>query len=587
MGKKRERCLEVILNLKSTFRWNLSGTPKHGNFDDIFSLATLLGVHLGVPESLPGEKAKAYLAKKEMTGLENLSHYLEVKSLSWHLRRHMLAQQFLDRFVRQNIAEIDEIPYKEHECVVALSQVEKAIYLELETYLKSLEMNTKSVQKGNRKSTGDRETRMSKILAGSSSADEALLKASSQFNVSKSCTALETIEDVISLRKLEKCHLEEEMKEMVAAAYFQRRRILSIQKDWHAVQENGKGELIDALDVYLKTVKEKKSVPHGADDEVDACIEKIVCNALAYVTEHPSDKKYYALLGLDEEEPNKTAKKNATEIELSNLDMKVALRNHMHRVRSYAKELCGRIRSLRFILSIRQLLQDCTQLQCSACKRGNMEGRDVAILGSCGHAGCLDCLRQRAGEGHCIYPDCKAHANIQHVVSLDKLGSDKGEGTTKQFGSKLGSVVEKVEEILASGDRMIVFCQFDDLKDKVVEALRASGIKCVEVKGTVTTQINAIKVFQSETPKKSDPRVLLLKMDDEQSAGLNLTNLNHAIFIHPLLADSKAEYMAYETQAIGRIRRYGQKKTVNVWRFFASDTIDTEIYAERTGRRVD
>ena len=58
-------------------------------------------------------------------------------------------------------------------------------------------------------------------------------------------------------------------------------------------------------------------------------------------------------------------------------------------------------------------------------------------------------------------------------------------------------------------------------------------------------------------------------------------NLNHAIFLHPLLATTQEEYDAYETQAIGRIRRYGQKKTVYCWRFLAEDSIDTEIYEQR------
>jgi hypothetical protein len=51
--------------------------------------------------------------------------------------------------------------------------------------------------------------------------------------------------------------------------------------------------------------------------------------------------------------------------------------------------------------------------------------------------------------------------------------------------------------------------------------------------------------------------------------------------VHPLLASTQQEYVAYETQAIGRIRRFGQKKTVHCWRFLAEDTIDTEIYAQR------
>jgi SNF2 family DNA or RNA helicase len=122
----------------------------------------------------------------------------------------------------------------------------------------------------------------------------------------------------------------------------------------------------------------------------------------------------------------------------------------------------------------------------------------------------------------------------------------------------------------------------DDLSEKVREALAVSGIDSVAVKGTVGQQIKTIAVFQKDKPAKGDPRVLLLKMDDEQSAGLNLTNLNHAVFVHPLLANTQEEYDAYETQAIGRLRRYGQKKTVHVWRFLAKDTIDTKIIAQRS-----
>jgi SNF2 family DNA or RNA helicase len=75
-------------------------------------------------------------------------------------------------------------------------------------------------------------------------------------------------------------------------------------------------------------------------------------------------------------------------------------------------------------------------------------------------------------------------------------------------------------------------------------------------------------------------------MDDEQSAGLNLTNLNHAIFVHPLFANNQQEYDAHETQAIGRIRRFGQIKKVHVWRFLARNTIDTKIFDERSSHMI-
>jgi len=99
-------------------------------------------------------------------------------------------------------------------------------------------------------------------------------------------------------------------------------------------------------------------------------------------------------------------------------------------------------------------------------------------------------------------------------------------------------------------------------------------------------QVRALDVLQKEVPLPGDPRVLILTMDDESSAGVNLTTCNHAIFVHPLLAESKEKYKAYETQAIGRIKRYGQQKVVHIWRYLATDTIDVEVYKDRSGHDV-
>jgi SNF2 family DNA or RNA helicase len=61
----------------------------------------------------------------------------------------------------------------------------------------------------------------------------------------------------------------------------------------------------------------------------------------------------------------------------------------------------------------------------------------------------------------------------------------------------------------------------------------------------------------------------------------NLTVANHMIFISPLLARTQHEYNQAETQAIGRIRRYGQTRTANLYRFVTCSTIDEEIYKSR------
>lgn len=61
----------------------------------------------------------------------------------------------------------------------------------------------------------------------------------------------------------------------------------------------------------------------------------------------------------------------------------------------------------------------------------------------------------------------------------------------------------------------------------------------------------------------------------------NLTNANHVIFASPLLTQTQASYDAMMTQSIGRAKRYGQQKTVHIYRFVALRTADIDILQER------
>ena len=192
----RRRPLSVVMKLVADFRWVLSGTPSHESFGDIKCLAKLMNIHLGVNEALPGSE-KDSRSNKEKTGAESMSQFLESKSMQWHERRRVIAQSFLDRFVRQNIgknrngltqnetysctgnkslihyfarllfnslpAEIDEIPSTENVVTVMPNSLERAIYMELETYLKNLNFNAQTAKMSRKKSQSDRENRMQKV----------------------------------------------------------------------------------------------------------------------------------------------------------------------------------------------------------------------------------------------------------------------------------------------------------------------------------------------------------------------------------------------------------------------------------------
>jgi hypothetical protein len=519
----RERLLEFTYNLKSSFRWFLSGTPDHADFNDVSNLARLLGIHLGIDEVLPGVKlSKKYLADRESTGLESLSHYLESRSLQWHTRRHELCQTFLDKFVRQNVAEIDEIQFEQHKCEVDLPAPEIAIYTELETHLESLDMNNKNAQKSKRKYGGDRETRMDTILQGSQTGEEALLKCCSHYNMSRPSTALETLDDIIKERENQKFDLAVEMTKQLVIAFEKRQVVLKQQPGWsRSVTSTGKGEVVDALETYLKDVVKNDSIFPRADDEVNRFVYRIAKKAKQACQICSGDQSNSAT------KTSTKKRKSSNDEELSEqelLEAKLWIRNHIHKVRALGKELSGRIRSLRYITNIRKAQRGDQELTCCLCGIQQTKAVEFGVLSCCGHNGCLVCLQKQAADGHCVVSHCSAQVSKEQIVATDRFALDRSDESTERFGRKLTLVVEKVKEIIGQhGDRLIVFCQFDDLKTKVKEALEEHNISSLEVKGTVTQQIKTVAIFQKETPEPSDPHVLLLKMDDEQSAGLNLT----------------------------------------------------------------
>jgi ferritin len=104
------------------------------------SIAAFMGVHLGVDDDMEGNAQLQKARAKEQTQAEKFHAFREVHSQAWHRRRDDLAQEFLDTFVRQNIAEIDDIPTVEHIHKIKLPASEGAVYLELEHHLQALEM---------------------------------------------------------------------------------------------------------------------------------------------------------------------------------------------------------------------------------------------------------------------------------------------------------------------------------------------------------------------------------------------------------------------------------------------------------------
>ena len=150
----------------------------------------------------------------------------------------------------------------------------------------------------------------------------------------------------------------------------------------------------------------------------------------------------------------------------------------------------------------------------------------------------------------------------------------------------MAHLVQRIKDTPAD-ERILVFVQFPDLMKQIADVLQEAGIKTLKLKGSVHQQTGALDEFQKEDLRKGDARVLLLLSRDESASGANLTTANHAIFVHPLLTTTQYEYEASETQAIGRIRRYGQTKMVKIWRMIVRDSIDAEIIEQRANANAE
>ncbi|KAJ6498346.1 hypothetical protein DFH09DRAFT_336020 [Mycena vulgaris] len=536
----------LITNLTAERYWVLSGTPPVHDFAALKTIAAFLNLHLGVDDDGEGQSVEVKKRRREQTDAEKFHSFREVHSLEWHAHRHQLGQVFLDRFVRQNIPEIDEIPFTKHIIDITLPAAERAIYLELEHHLRALDM---TIKRG-RKTESDREKRLAKSLGDSKSAEEALLKRCSHFDLDTTNeNAMKACDVIVRERQNQLDDCKAELLRAIKAGV---KREISLG--------NVPDESI--FSIWVRTSQETGVDDLDASDMIRGMLNEADAQSIQ-------------------------TKKSRKSVELTT-KIKDAIWEHReatHEVRRVCKELVGRVRSLRFFTAVRDLQKQREHpldVSCIGCGRQSIPISEVSVLSSCGHMGCTECVRDCADKEECVHRAsgaCISAARVLNIVKAETLGIDDEarDGRGKHYGKKLERVMELIKDEIPKGERVLIFVQFPDLMKKVAEALKDNNIKFLEIKGSASAKSKSLESFQ----QNSAERVLLLNLMDESASGANLTSANHAVFLSPLLAPSQEIYEACMTQAVGRLVRFGQVKHVNIWRYKTQDTIDEEIYGQR------
>jgi len=131
-------------------------------------------------------------------------------------------------------------------------------------------------------------------------------------------------------------------------------------------------------------------------------------------------------------------------------------REQTHIIRKLTKELVGRVRSLRYFTVVRDLQKQRETppaLSCPGCQRDEVPMDEVAVLSSCGHTGCMKCVKEAADREECVYApsgQCKAAARALNIVKGETLGVDDEarDGNGKHYGKKLEMVVDLVKYVI-------------------------------------------------------------------------------------------------------------------------------------------
>lgn len=144
-----------------------------------------------------------------------------------------------------------------------------------------------------------------------------------------------------------------------------------------------------------------------------------------------------------------------------------------------------------------------------------------------------------------------------------------------QRSTKVETLIEHLQEVVAEGHKALVFSQFVKLLEIVRGRLDDVGLPFAYLDGSVRDRASVVDRFQ----KDPDCSVFLISLK-AGGLGLNLTAADYVFILDPWWNP------AVEAQAIDRAHRIGQKRKVFAYRYIARDTVEERIVALHHDKRA-
>jgi superfamily II DNA or RNA helicase len=187
--------------------------------------------------------------------------------------------------------------------------------------------------------------------------------------------------------------------------------------------------------------------------------------------------------------------------------------------------------------------------------------------------------RERQRVLHLLAEDPAANrvAILSSLTTLRQMALHPGlvneDYLERTSAAKVDALLDQVRELAAEGHRALVFSSFTRFLRMVQERLHAEGLPTAYLDGSTTDRAAVVADF-----REGDVPVFLISLK-AGGFGLTLTEADYVFVLDPWWNP------AAEEQAIDRVHRIGQDKTVFVYRFVSADTIEEKVVALQEHKR--
>ena len=406
----------------------------------------------------------------------------------------------------QDLNNVDHIPLKKIIWLIDQSPSEVAIYVELLQHVAATDFQM--VRTSNK--TGDRAKHINSIVHGTGDAKPALFMRASHFTVDgyKIQGAADALQTVIANRNEESNDLKASFERQLKKTYW-----LHVQVD-----REHREEQMPACDYYTGLVERFEGEDNNIGDLESANFARTLIKKAPAQYKQDDWRLFYRPLGSPADGANPLPEYpdgyNQTHGVAHITKKAFELRTAVTQLNKLMVQFVRQKRSLRFVRYM-AAIQGPHNLSCAHCGIQNLQPANGKLMADCGHYLCSTCAK----SDECPVDGCTGHNRAYQKLNGLMFGSTASDSCSSH-GTKMDAIVKLIKTFVAKKELGLIFCQYNETTDQLVEALKAAGIPYADLRKEATSA-KILEHFQNRTAPKGQKVavVLLLNIGDANASG--------------------------------------------------------------------